>query len=125
MLRLCPGDNLGQRFWAGSVLLKAARPADAYSFARNWLHYDKAEEFPPRGGTCFAPAPLSAPSAATVTDLDNIYTRAALVYSVALASFTIWGDCEIATQYLRMGAKLNPTVLMKILMRRDKPCMSP
>lgn len=51
MLRLCPGDNMGQRMCMGSVLLHAAEKpkvkgkpkytaADALYFARVWLDLD-------------------------------------------------------------------------------------
>ena len=37
MLRLCPNDNMGQRFWLGSLLIRCGRHADALYFAQRWL----------------------------------------------------------------------------------------
>ena len=123
MLRLCPGDNMGQRYWLGSVLLQAGRTADALSFAQVWFDPEYYGNWPPRGGCEFKP-----PSQAVLSDetVERLKKRGhtSLLYTAALASYKLWGDCEIARQYLRCAANVNPHVLMKILARVDRPSTS-
>ncbi len=122
MLRLCPGDNQGQRDWMGTLLLKANRPADALSFLQHWLQPDvlRTGGPPPRGGCVFeapSPEPLSSERAKKM----GKWTQSSLVYTAALAAFTLWGDCELARQYLVIATKLNPAVLLKVLAKVDRP----
>ncbi|CCM02821.1 uncharacterized protein FIBRA_04933 [Fibroporia radiculosa] len=120
-LRLCPGDNMGQREWLGSILLKAGRPADALSFIQAWLQPDvvRTGNPPPRGGCAFPP-PSQKPF--TQQQVDNVdYWEGAFAYTGALAVFKLWGDCELARQFLFIAAKINPHVLQKILARIDQP----
>ncbi|KAI0663084.1 hypothetical protein C8Q70DRAFT_1042671 [Cubamyces menziesii] len=123
MLRLCPADNLGQRDWLGSVLLQAGRNADALSFAQVWLDPTRRDPdtcSPPRGGCTFEP-----PSQATLTKefIEQTKKRSdeSMVYTAALAAFKLWGDCELARQYLRIAAYVNPFVLAKILAKVERP----
>lgn len=121
MLRLCPGDNLGQRDWLGSLLLKADRPADALYFAQAWLAPEADSGEPPhQGGTAFA-KPSSEPVSAAREEEMSKWKKANLPYTAALASFKLFGDCPAARQYLRMAAKLNPIILIKILSKRQPP----
>lgn len=121
MLRLCPGDNLDQRYWRGSVLLKAGRAA---FFAHVWLHLPKHVDWPPRGGCAFEP-PINAP-----------------LSSEFIESKKKWGDARCCTQqrlhrtnygvavklrgstYLRIAASADPYVLVKILANVDQPSES-
>ncbi|KAF8890791.1 hypothetical protein CPB84DRAFT_1784535 [Gymnopilus junonius] len=121
MMRLCPGDNMGQRFSVGSHLLVCKRYADALYFCQQWLTDDaNGQGAPPlRGGTAF-----KAPHRNTMAvrkEKNYKYTPAAILYSAAIASFKHWGDCEQARQYLKMAAKNNPNVLLKVLGNVKKP----
>lgn len=120
MLRLCPGDNMGQRDWLGSVLLKANRTADALSFAQAWLHLPKGEHTPLRGGCTFEP-PSQAPLSAEFIESNKKWGPGAILYTAALASYKLWGDCEVARQYLRVAASANPYILVRILARVEQP----
>ena len=121
MLRLCPGDNLNQRALLGSVLVRVGRTADALSFARNWLEKIKSGEIPERGGTNFSPASDDVLSTALEERLTNGYAKGEIAYTGALASFKLYGGCPLACQFLRIAAKNNPTVLMRILARVRQP----
>ncbi|KDR78106.1 hypothetical protein GALMADRAFT_245117 [Galerina marginata CBS 339.88] len=121
MMRLCPGDNMGQRFWVGSVLIRCGRYADALHFCQEWMTDDANGKGipPPRGGTAF-----KAPHKNTMAvkkEKNYEYTAGAILYSAALASFRHFGDCEQSRQYLKLGAKLNPNVLLKILANVKRP----
>ncbi|PIL36807.1 hypothetical protein GSI_00497 [Ganoderma sinense ZZ0214-1] len=120
MLRLCPGDNMGQRYWLGSVLLQAGRTADALSFAQVWFDPEYYGNWPPRGGCEFKP-PSQAVLSGEVIERLKKGGHTSLLYTAALASYKLWGDCEIAKQYLQCAANVNPHVLMKILARVDRP----
>lgn len=121
MLRLCPGDNLGLRDWLGSVLLKAGRVSDALSFIQTWMIpvADRGDLIP-HGGTDFG-KPSFEPLSASREEKLSEWTKAHLPYTGALAAFKLLGDCPMSRQYLRMAAKLNPIILIKILSRRDPP----
>ncbi|KAI0676908.1 hypothetical protein C8Q78DRAFT_1086899 [Trametes maxima] len=121
MLRLCPGDNMGQRDWLGSVLLQAGRVENALSFAQAWLDPKHSNgSFPDRGGCAFGP-PSKTPLSQDFVDREKKYGDGAILYTAALASFKLWGDCEIARQYLQISACLNPHVLLKVLGKVDRP----
>ncbi|KZT72635.1 hypothetical protein DAEQUDRAFT_804751 [Daedalea quercina L-15889] len=123
MLRLCPGDNMGQRSWHGSVLLQAGRHKEALSFAQAWLQPEtrRTGAPPPRGGCAFdAPSPDPIPQAEYQSMSE--YCDAELLYTGALAAFKIWGpEGLLARQYLRLGTKSNPTILMRILGKVTRP----
>ncbi|CAA7262664.1 unnamed protein product [Cyclocybe aegerita] len=121
MLRLCPGDNLGQRYWMGSMLCQANRFSDALFFAQAWLteHTRKTGDPPARGGTAFA-----APSPAVPPTIDAERLRwegCSLLYTAALASFKVYGDCEQSKKYLIMATQSNPNILIKILAKVPRP----
>lgn len=121
MLRHCPGDNMGQRDWLGSVLLQAGRTEHALSFAQAWLdprHDDGS--WPPRGGCAFDP-PSRAPLSRNFIEKKKQHGPGAMLYTAALASFKLWGDCEVARQYLKIAASANPHVLLKVLGKVDRP----
>jgi hypothetical protein len=124
MLRLCPGDNLSQRFWAGSVLLHADRASDALSFAQIWLDPLATERgmIPPRGGTAFLPPSSEVMPDERYQQLQK-WCKGCLAYTGALASFKLWGNCPLARQYLRIGVAINPFILTKILSRAEPPSM--
>ncbi|KAI6103809.1 hypothetical protein EDD16DRAFT_296917 [Pisolithus croceorrhizus] len=119
MLRLCPGDNMGQRTWLGSMLLLANRYSDALSFCQTWLD-PNIPSIVPRGGTAF-----KAPSSTCYdTEVENQVLKlgsGAMAYNAALAAFRVFGDGDLARQYLRIAAKINPIILIKILAKIDKP----
>ncbi|KAH9844021.1 uncharacterized protein C8Q71DRAFT_25127 [Rhodofomes roseus] len=123
MLRLSPGDNMGQRQWLGSVLLQAGRHKEALSFAQEWLQLKvrRTDDPPLRGGCTFnAPSSDPIPQADYQRLLDHCDGE--LLYTAALAAFKVWGaDSQLARQYLRLGAKNNPAILMRILGRVSRP----
>ncbi|TDL16489.1 hypothetical protein BD410DRAFT_622369 [Rickenella mellea] len=122
MLRLCPGDNMGQRDWLGSLLLQSGRISDALFFAQAWLTPDAFGKGipPPSGGTAFG-APSKEPlSSARENELAE-YSDSSVVYTAAFAAFKLWGNCPLACQYLRIGASVNPHIIIKILAKSDPP----
>lgn len=122
MLRLCPIDNLGRRDWLGAVLLKAGRSADALSFVETWLRDEvlETEDPPPRGG-CIFYKPIQQPLTKAKFERLKTRCRAGMTYSAALASFKLWGDCELARQYLIISAEQGGLVLLKILAKVNQP----
>ncbi|KAH7884974.1 hypothetical protein F5I97DRAFT_1830249 [Phlebopus sp. FC_14] len=96
MLRLCPGDNLGQRSWLGSVLLHCNRPSDALSFAHTWL-VQRHEV--PRGGTNFT-ASSSACLSSSQEESMSKYGNGAMAHTAAIASFKVFGDCDLSRHYV-------------------------
>lgn len=122
MLRLCPGDNMSQRTWLGSNLIRVGRLADALYFAQTWLSPGPADrgESPLKGGTDF-----KAPSRDPMTDgrEDHKFSCGSLLYTAALASFKLWGDSLQAQQYLKAASMANPNILMRILGRVTRPGM--
>ncbi|KAF5326328.1 hypothetical protein D9611_000723 [Ephemerocybe angulata] len=117
MLRLCPGDNMGIRCGLGSSLIRDGRYADALSFAQVWSSEDtmKAGGIPPRGGTVFKEPKREPLSVAEETRLSGRYDCTELMHTAALASFKLFGDCELSRQYLRIASKVNPFILVRIL----------
>ncbi|KAI6008804.1 hypothetical protein F5J12DRAFT_905176 [Pisolithus orientalis] len=113
MLRLCPGDNLGQRAWLGSMLLLTKHYSDALSFCQRWPDHDRLTVIP-RGGAAF-----KTPSSTCYdVEVENKILRCgngAMAYNAAVAAFRVFGDGEFARQYLRIAAKINPIILTKIL----------
>lgn len=116
MLRLCPGDNLGVRFALGALLTMAGRHSEALSYLQAWLDDSRAA---PSGKT----PPFKTPLSPERVEALSQYTKADFPYSAALAAFHLWGDCMLARQYLLIGARLNPQVLLKILAKIDRPSM--
>ncbi|KAJ7153101.1 hypothetical protein C8R43DRAFT_1002904 [Mycena crocata] len=120
MLRLCPGDNLGQRFWLGPFLIRSGRVADALSFCQTWLNGTVGGGTLVKGGTAF-----QAPSRALLTAEDEAkyvkYAACDLVHTAALAAFKLWGRCPQAAQFLRIAVRTNPNILVKVIGRRSWP----
>ncbi|KAJ7203297.1 hypothetical protein GGX14DRAFT_535918 [Mycena pura] len=123
MMRLCPGDNMGQRDWLGSLLLRLHRDADALHFAQVWINASEGGGMPPlRGGTTFRAPHRDVFSGEREKALsDPVWGPAVHLHNAALAAFRLRGPCPQATQYLRMAARANPHVLVKILGRRSRP----
>lgn len=120
MLRLCPGDNLGQREWMPVLLIKSGRLADALSFVQVWT--DPARpDIPPRGG-CLFKAPASAPfTPSQMEKLEKSFIKATFLYDAAYCAYKLWGRTStLATQYLVLAAKLNPIVLVKVLGKAER-----
>ncbi|KAJ7092307.1 hypothetical protein B0H15DRAFT_169521 [Mycena belliarum] len=123
MMRLCPADNMNQRSWLGSMLLRVGRHADALYFAQVWIDADEGDGTPPlRGGTAFqAPHRELCSEAREKALSDPYFSPAVLLHTAALAAFHLWGACPQAAQYLRLAARANPHILVKILGRRSAP----
>lgn len=126
MLRLCPSDNLGQRDWVGTLLLKVNRPADALSFIQQWLELEVCETgSPPLRGGCVFKTPSQEPMPRSTVKKLGKYTQSNLVYTAAVATFKSWGDCELARQYLVIASKLNSTILRGVILSKiDQPSKS-
>ncbi|KAJ7730155.1 hypothetical protein B0H16DRAFT_1775244 [Mycena metata] len=120
MLRLCPGDNLLQRWWLGPLLIRTGRPADALSFCQTWLQTFETGRTPIRGGTLFPPPSKKLLDAET-EDRFARYAPCNMVYTAALAAFKLWGLCAQSAQFLRIAARTNPAILAKIIARRAQP----
>lgn len=121
MLRFCPGDNMAQRTWLGSNLIRVGRLADALYFAQTWLSPGPADrgEDPLKGGTDFKAPSRDPMTEARAKRLES--DCGSLLYTAALASFKLWGDSLQAQQYLRAASKANPNILMRILGRVTRP----
>ena len=114
MLRLCPGDNLGKRTILPAILVLAERHTEALSYAQGWIASEQAH---PDGSMAPSDIPLSA--AQVKQHLE--WGRSEHFHSAALAAFRLWGDCELAGQYLNIAAHLNAAVLRRALGQKDRP----
>ncbi|KAF5326034.1 hypothetical protein D9611_000722 [Ephemerocybe angulata] len=123
MLRLCPGDNMGIRSKLGSALIRDGRYGDALSFAQAWSTKSTMDTgMPPkRGGTLFKKPTNKALSAAEEERLSDRWSSGELMHTAALASFKLFGDCELLRQYLRIASKVNPYILVRILGNIRRP----
>ncbi|THH33773.1 hypothetical protein EUX98_g385 [Antrodiella citrinella] len=114
MLRLCPPDNLGARYWLSTILVKANRAKDALYFCQLW--YDpNSPDILPLGGCTFAEPSKAQLSGRTMQQISKSSTKASFLYDAALAAFKLWGACELASEYLLLAVRLNPIVLVKVL----------
>ena len=122
MLRLCPNDNMGQRFWLGSLLIRCGRHADALYFAQQWLSDEvrKSGKALVLGGCNFSAPQNDLPESAS-DETSLRWASGQLLYTAALASFKLFGDIPISRTYLKMAATCNPHVLLKILAQVKKP----
>nr|GAT45920.1 predicted protein [Mycena chlorophos] len=121
MLRLCPGDNMGQRTWLGALLLHTKRYADTLYFSQIWLdsYVNSANSIPVRGGTDFKPPEKGVVAAARTT---SDWVPAVHLYNAALAAFRLYGPrSEEAREYLTLAARANAHILTKILAGAEKP----
>ncbi|KAJ7136115.1 hypothetical protein C8R44DRAFT_769721 [Mycena epipterygia] len=110
ILRICESDNMGQRAWMAALLLHAGRPADALYFTQRWLEHN---ETPPGSGIDFAP-PRRTPMTDAQHQKVSEWVDLQMIYSAALAAFTLDGDTELARQYLHIAAQY-PMVFIKVL----------
>lgn len=122
MLRLCPQDNMGQRFWLGSLLIRCGRIADALYFAQQWL----GDEVRNTGktlilGGCNFSAPQKDLPESTLDEDSFRWASGEILYTAALASFKLFGDNPTSRIYLKLAATSNPNILLKILAQVKKP----
>jgi hypothetical protein len=122
MLRLCPNDNMGQRFWLGSLLIHCGRHADALYFAQQWLGDEvrKTGKTLTLGGCTFS-APQNELPESTLDETSFRWASGEILYTAALASFKLFGDIPISRTYLKLAATSNPHILLKILASVKKP----
>ncbi|KAF9007114.1 hypothetical protein BDQ17DRAFT_1302547 [Cyathus striatus] len=115
MLRLCPEDNMGNRTWLGTLLVRLGRYADALYFVQVRLEDQGDVELlkPCKGGTLFKP-----PARNFVPEEGE---DCSLLHTAAIASFKLWGDCADSRRYLKIAAKSNPLVLLKVLGKIRQP----
>lgn len=112
---------MGQRYILSSILLKAGRFADALSFCQVWLdpQYDGLNR--PRGGCTFDPPNQEPLTPRLIEWCSKPWSPGNLLLNAAYAVFALWGDCELARQYLVLGTRANPGIFVKVLARREKP----
>lgn len=121
MLRLCPADNMAQRDVLGSLLLQAGRNSEALYFAQVWLKNSLGDGSPPLLGGCDFQAPSSEPMDDKLFQELYRWPSDAMTHTGALAAFKLYGDCTLARQYLRLGAKANSIILIRILAKINQP----
>ncbi|KAF9041801.1 hypothetical protein BDZ89DRAFT_1060165 [Hymenopellis radicata] len=123
MLRLSPDDRLNQHTWLGSILCRLGRYSDALYFIQVYfvIYTTKGDEcpVPERGGTIFRAPYRTVYPPEREKELE--YPTCFLTYTAALASFNLWGDCEESRQYLRIAARGNPHVMVKLLAKIKQP----
>jgi len=120
--RLRLGSGMGSPSWLTSLLLHVSRPADALHLvqihtSRRHLNGTK----PRRGGIDFKPPKSDPLTDNEVRRIKSAHPGLFLLYNGALASFKLWGDCELARQYLGMAILANPWVLTKSIARVSVP----
>lgn len=125
MLRLCPGDNMGQRDWLAPILCQAGRYSDALYFAQQWLQNQLGDGRPPPLGGCDFKKPFSEPMSDALEQEMSEFSVDYMIYTAALAAFKLYGDSPLSRQYLRMCAKLNPVILSRVLAKNERPSMQP
>jgi hypothetical protein len=101
---------MGQRKRMTALLLHAGRPADALYFVQCWLQYD---ELPTATSIYLCTAAPHADADAQVENMKR-WVDLEMVYSAALAAFTLDGNSALARQYLHMAAQY-PLVLIKVI----------
>ncbi|KAH8827602.1 hypothetical protein DL96DRAFT_1708936 [Flagelloscypha sp. PMI_526] len=121
-LRLCPGDNQGNRAYLGSILLYLNRDSDALYFSQFQIEQlFQPAPYTPYGGTLF-----SSPRR-FLLDKDKeenlgTFGPGYMLYSAALASFRLWGaGSQEARQYLHLAVTANPHILVRVLGKVSKP----
>ncbi|KAJ7653641.1 hypothetical protein DFH06DRAFT_1093191 [Mycena polygramma] len=120
MLRLCPGDNLNQRWWLGPLLIRTGRFDDALFFCQESIQYAMSSRTAVRGGTAFQ-APSETLLSAETEEKWARYAQCAMVHNAALAAFKLRGPCPQAAQVLRIAVRTNNGILAKIIARRAQP----
>ncbi|KAI1792863.1 hypothetical protein LXA43DRAFT_294750 [Ganoderma leucocontextum] len=128
MLRLCQGDNVGQRDFLPALLLRAQRYEDALSFCQIWLDPQFDGKNRPLGGCTFAPPSPEPLSQGAIAFHTNSWRAITQLLNAALASFHVYGDCEQARQYLALGSKGNRRIMSEMWVgsrQPDKPSMRP
>ncbi|KAG8995327.1 hypothetical protein FRB94_009274 [Tulasnella sp. JGI-2019a] len=89
-----------------------------------WTSQNAANGKTPIGGGIrfFSLSPLSPkPIAPDHVKILSRWADDCMMYNGALAAFRLYGDCELARQYLRLGVERNPHICVKILGRVKKP----
>jgi len=102
MLRLCPPDNLGARYWLSTVLIKADRLKDALYFCQVWCDPSRPDIIS-RGGCNFEEPSRAQLSGRVMSTVATSHSTKASLYDAALATFKLWGDCELAKEYLLLA----------------------
>lgn len=121
MLRLNPGDNQGIRTNLATTLLHEGRWTVALDFAQKWLKKSTGDGAPmSRGGTLFG-EPRREPHPPNVEKKLEKCWGSEFIHTAAYASFKLLGDCELSRQYLRIAAKVNPFILLRVLGKITKP----
>ncbi|KAI0650064.1 hypothetical protein C8Q79DRAFT_364734 [Trametes meyenii] len=120
-LRLSQADSIGQRSLFTTILLEAGRISDALSFCQVWLDPQYYGKKRPLGGCEFKPPRTDPLTAQEIEVIKNERPNINLLLDGAYAAFRIWGDCELARQYLSLGTHRNPIIFSKILAKKGNP----
>ena len=121
MLRLCQGDNMGQRDFLPGLLLRAKRYEDALSFCQIWMDPQFNGENRPLGGCTFAPPSPEPLSQGMITLHARDSRDTTQLLNTALASFHLYGDCEQARQYLTLGTGGNRRIMSEMWVGSRQP----
>ncbi|KAE9397723.1 hypothetical protein BT96DRAFT_822920 [Gymnopus androsaceus JB14] len=123
MFRLNPQDPMQQHKWLPTLLCRTKRYADALYFCQLFIDIFLSRiplsALPPGGGAQFR-----APRRDLYTEDEQARMKiyeSTILYSAALATFHMSGDCQESRMYLRAAAKANPVVLTKILKKTKRP----
>jgi hypothetical protein len=122
LFRLDWEDRMNQKVWVGAVLNRLGRDEDALFHSQQWLEDETKRDGPPeRAGSVFKKPVRKIGDAVN----EKYYSECAtgIIYTAALSSFRLWGDCQESRQYVRAAAKANPHVLVRIMGRRSRPGM--
>lgn len=116
-MRLDSQDSLGQHTHLPSLLILTKQYNNALSISQAWIRDEQAYI------NVEAPLPPSWIPLATeeVENYSTGYSKAEWFYSAAIAAFKVRGDCMTARQYLHIGARLNPHILLRVLVKVERP----
>ncbi|KAL7268299.1 hypothetical protein RUND412_009086 [Rhizina undulata] len=126
ILRLNHGDNNGVRDRVPTYLMHLGKPLEALNFALGWIDpehplLNKDTNCPKNGFGDLNLYPKSSfdPARRNTRQL-NTYGGASMIYDCALAIFKVFGPCELATSYVRLGHSANEHILPILLSSPSK-----
>ncbi|KAF8829961.1 hypothetical protein HHX47_DHR2000211 [Lentinula edodes] len=123
MFRLNPMDPMQQHKWLPTLLCRIKRYPDTLYFCQVFLDIFVSRlslsQLPPGGGTQFLPPRRELYTPQEQEKMASY--ESTISYGAALAAFRLSGDCEESRMYLRAAVKANPTVMLKILRRSERP----
>lgn len=116
-------DPMQQHKWLPTLLCRIKRYPDTLYFCQVFLDIFVSRlslsQLPPGGGTQFLPPRRELYTPQEQEKMASY--ESTISYGAALAAFRLSGDCEESRMYLRAAVKANPTVMLKILRRSERP----